>query len=179
MTDIIYTGSIYDAICVTCDQERGSNFVDQYILNDTNDDMAVDGSETPVVFAYTPPLDQVFYLFSLSLFMRGSTSFTYDGFGSGDALSNGCKMKMRNVETACFKTNLDISLFLSKVNPCHSEVPPSKELMGQKDFGIITGGRPIQIDSLGFKIEIHDNLDISGFTFKIKVKGILRSEIVT
>lgn len=179
MTDIIYTGSIYDAICVTCDQERGSNLVDQYILNNTNDDMAVDGSETPVVFAYTPPEDHLFYLFSLSLFMRGSTAFDHFGFGSEDALSTGCVMKARDTEFARFKRNLDIELFLSTINSCRSEVPPSKELIGRKDFGIITGGRPIQIDSLGFKIEIHDNLDISGFTFMAKVKGILRPEIIT
>jgi len=65
------------------------------LQNDSNAEMAVDGSETPVIFQFDPEAGETWYLDQIKLLLLDTGDMSNDSFGSITALTNGVNIGLK------------------------------------------------------------------------------------
>lgn len=143
------------------------NIARRFLVNSTpSDNMAVDGSVTPVDFIYSPPPGTIYTVFEISLTATGTGNFdqALTKFWSFPALTNGISIKTRVkgieiLQPSIIKSNFDMIEYL-------------KANFREKAFGsknIVTGGFAFPAtftlnSEYGdfFSMTISDNLTTSG-----------------
>jgi hypothetical protein len=174
--------SAKDDLCISCfDSVQGIGPTDAgllypYLLNDSNDNLAVDGSETPITFSYQPPTGYEYYLYEISIYIDEGGSFSGNGFASeANPLLNGINILTNNNLMIRIKSNKDLETWFTYQNPLVGSVaaPPTR-MIGKHNFSSTTGGLPIRIGYDGVKAIVQDDLDIIDLYIHMMLSGFLR-----
>jgi hypothetical protein len=174
--------STKDDLCVGCfDNVQGIGSTDAgliypYLLNDSNKNLAVDGSLSPVIFSYQPPGGFEYYLNAISIYMDEGGSFTGEGFASETApLTNGIDILVNNNLLFNFKANKDLETWFTYQNPLVGSVaaPPTR-LIGIHNILMASNGLPARIGIDGVKAVVRDDIEITNLNIHVMLMGYLR-----
>lgn len=100
---------------------NGTDLVMQYIHNNGDTDMGVDGSETPVIFKYAPPAGKRFIACELSISLSSTVEFEKAKFAHLTALTNGVSIRANGTEIINWKSNRDIATLIPGWKPSLGE----------------------------------------------------------
>ena len=150
-----------------------TNMVAVYLKNNGSIDQNVDGSSTPVEFAYAPPAGYNFICSRVVFYMEDNVSFDSDLFGGRSELANGWVININDEDTILAKNNRDLATYMfdMKGNEIFGKV--DKTAVGRFSFGKFVNGGGLTIrDGKSFKTIVRD--DLSGLVYlELKVMGIL------
>lgn len=145
----------------------------KYLTNNGTQDMAVDGSVTPVLFSYGPPAGQRLIIGSINVTLKGNLDFDVEKFAYIPALTNGVSILQNGTEIINWKTIRDMTLTFTDYN--YLPVAEEKSIYGRILFARIVGG----IDGIEIKagntfgLLIQDDLSGENLEFHAVVHGVL------
>lgn len=129
------------------------------LLNGSNNNMAINGSSTPVIFKYAPAPGEVLHVSELQIYLSDNGTIVEGGFGSGIALTNGMLIdsEVNSTITTFYnvQNNTDLSLTF-RISPERSQFLTDKNFIGFRVFDpaiILTGDNNDE-----FRVTIRDNL---------------------
>lgn len=141
------------------------------LLNGANDNMAVDGSVTPVVFGAKPPAGKKWRAYRVLVYLEGVNPFSAELFGNLPALANGTHNKLNGVIVTSWKTNRDMALEMYDLNSPVALAKEDRSFAGRWSFDKAFG-KPVLIDSEDGGVELVVNDDLSALeAFYITVQG--------
>jgi len=148
-----------------------------FVLNGASDDLAVDGSTTPVAFDYDADSVDDIAVYEVR-FIFGAQDIIFDGvsFGPLSALTNGLKLDITfdngvTFEAANVKTNEDLLMFPSPGNSILNNTGPKDILV----MGMFLGGGPILKAGTSdrVRVTVRDDLDSNSISvLKAQVFGV-------
>jgi hypothetical protein len=156
-----------DGVRVSADQ-----LLKQYLLDTASNDMAVNGSVTPVEFLYTVPAGKRLDLERMMFYMEGATAFSGVKFADLTALTTGVTWTIAGSLVETWVDNIDImtTMFDTEGRAVFSKV--DRSLGGRWTFSKDTG-KPIQLDA-GQTVVCTINDDLSSLVhFRAKIAGLL------
>lgn len=93
-------------------KEDISPVVNEFFVNGTSSDMAVNGSVTPVSFKIQPPIGEIWHIHKIAIDMAHGSAGDVGLFGDLAALTNGCQLNVytgtTSVEYTVWQTSADI-----------------------------------------------------------------------
>lgn len=151
-----------------------ANHVSEYVLNSSSNDMAVDGSSTPVTFSFTPPAGKDFELSRVILYLETSTAMDSIEFGNISALANGVQINADGETITNWQDNIDMltDMFdLAQAGEAFGKV--TRTLAGRWTFTRDVPVKSLLIpDGQSFDVVIRDAIQTISI-FRLKVKGEL------
>jgi len=118
------------------------------LLDGTNDNMAVDGSATEVVFKLSPPTGEVWRISDWSIYVEDSGTFDAQKWGNGIVLTNGIMPKLSINGTVsdmlgfAIKTSGDLSSICDGLN--HHTFGSGNEIL-TAEWRLINNGQYIRL----------------------------------
>ncbi len=139
-----------------------------------SEDMAVNGSSTPVVFSAIPPAGKYWMITRLHIFLAAATDIAAGEFADLTALTNGCDIKANGTVIDNWKDNIDIENTIPQLDSQAMYGLSLRSLVGYIDFaGRAGNGHGIKIGDLtnGISITVRDNLSTVA-QFRCRVEGV-------
>lgn len=154
---------------------RVDEYFTEYLENDGNNNLCVDGSVTPVVFSTSPPAGRHLEVGRFLLYLRGLTSFDDIGFMNFAALTNGVEIKINGQLVTTWRTNIDVIVDMFDLTPAGAAFGKDRStLAGRWSLNKVLGGEGVLCpDGQLVQAVVQDNLAGAGI-FRIKVQGELR-----
>lgn len=149
------------------------NAVIQYLTNNGLNDMAVDGSISPVLFDAVPPVGRKWVVARMLIYYSSNRIFRERGFGHLRALTNGIDIMMNGAAILNWKDNIDITLAMYDADSKSVFDKINQSIAGRFTFSRFTrpsGGLTVRPPA-GFAIKIRD--DLSSFNvFRALIEGV-------
>ena len=140
------------------------------LLNGVNDNMAVDGSVTQVIFEAKPPAGKKWRVVRILGYLEGLTVFSAELFADLQALVNGVEAKIADDTVTVWKTNRDLALEMHHLDAPVALGRQDRTLAGKWDLEQAFGS-PILVDENGgVQFVIKDDLS-SLVAFYVTVQG--------
>jgi hypothetical protein len=147
--------------------------VNIHLLDAGAENMAVDGSITPVVFKYTVPALKVFELWRMMIYLDDSVAFAATTFGGvAGPLANGVEIDANGTLLETWIDNSEIALTMHDFIGYKNLAKEDRSGAGRWSFDRSFGG-PLKLDA-GEVFSITVNDDLTGLdTFHAKIQGKL------
>ncbi len=153
---------------------RVGEYFTEYLKNDGNNNLCVDGSADPIVFSASYPVGQHLEVGRFLLYLRGSTSFDDTKFMNLSALTNGIEIRINGQLVTTWRDNIDIVIDMYDLTSAGVAFGKSgRTLTGRWSLTKVLGGEGILCpDGQLVQAIVRDNIE--GGVFRIKVQGELR-----
>lgn len=146
--------------------------VSEDLLNGGSNNMAVNGSVTPVTFSYTPLAGFDLEAVRTMLYIESQTAFGSDEFGDVVALTNGVQINAAGFGVTNWKNNVDVVIEMYDFAR-DAFGKPDKLLIARWTFTRDTNGKTLLVpDGQSFDAVVQDDLS-SLVIFRMKIKGVL------
>ena len=146
------------------------NLYKEYLLNGSSNDMAVDGSGTPVVFSADIPTDKILHASRLILYIEGSTAFASEKFGNLPVLPNGVLIKAGGVTIETWKDNVDLNTSMFDTEGRSNFSKADRSMSARWSFFKESGYGLSLLPGESFSATIQDNLSTL-VHFRMKLGG--------
>lgn len=160
------------ALASDLNQISPSMHISEDLLNGGSNNMAVNGSITPVTFSYTSPAGFNFEAVRMMLYIEAQTAFSPDEFGDIATLANGVQINAAGSGVTNWKNNVDVVIEMYDFSR-NAFGKSDKLLVTRWTFTRDTNGKTLlMLDGQSFDAVIQD--DLSGLViFRMKIKGVL------
>lgn len=152
-----------------------ANYLTSYLVNGGSSDMGIDGSITPVSFAFMPPPNKIFLAARILLYMESGANFNSTTFMHLPALANGLQINVAGITLTNWQDNIDVILdMFDLANAGAAFGNERRNLTGRWTFTRATVQSPLIVNSgETFEALIRDDLSAAGIIFRMKVQGKL------
>ena len=140
------------------------------LLNGANDNMAVDGSVTPVIFEAKPPAGKKWRIIRILGYLEGLTVFSAELFADLPALVNGVEAKIAGDTVTVWKTNRDLALEMHHLDAPVALGRQDRTLAGKWDLKQAFGSSILVDENGGVQFIVKDDLS-SIVAFYVTVQG--------
>lgn len=153
------------------------NYVSEYLRDGAgSNDLGIDGSVTPVSFAYSPPAGKRLFLGRLLLYMESASNFSGEGFMHLPALTSGVRISAGGFQLTNWHTLIDVIIDMFNLSSAGTAFSKeNRSLAGRWTFTRGTTLRPI-IVMPGETVEalVRDDLSADDIVFNMKIQGGLK-----
>lgn len=150
-----------------------SNMVIRYLVNGTNNDMAVDGSGAAVTYSAIPPVGKKWVVARLLLyFSSGAPAFVELGFANLASLTNGVQLALNGDVFLNWQDNIDINTSMFDADGKALYTKADQSMSGRFSFFkfSVSGAGPTVRAPNGFSAIVRD--DLSSLTvFRMRIEG--------
>jgi hypothetical protein len=141
------------------------------LKNETQENMNVNGSITPVSFKAVPPVGKRWKIQRVLVYLEGNNPFGANTFGDLPALVNGTDNKLNGISVTNWKTNRDMALEMYDLSSPKILAKEDRSFSGRWSFDRAFGnGVMIDAENNGVEIIIRDDLS-SLHSFYIVAQG--------
>ncbi|MHC4489928.1 MAG: hypothetical protein ACYSW7_12290 [Planctomycetota bacterium] len=164
--------SVIQSVSEQATELNSESIVIRYLVNGTNNDMAVDGSSSEVEFSAIPPAGKKWVVARLLLYFSTGTAFDELGFGNLAALTNGIQLSANGVSFVNWQDNIDINTTMFDADGKALYTKDDKSMSGRFSFfKFASSGNGIVVRSPnGFSATVRD--DLSSLTvFRMRIEG--------
>jgi hypothetical protein len=150
--------------------------ISTYLLDSGDSfDMGVDGSVTPVDFAYNVPSGFKLHIGEVATYLEDTTAFSDANFAAQPPLTNGIAVIIDGVTIATIKTTLDFIMMFHHIEGTEALGKTERQFVATWSANIASTGRPFEIkDSFVFRVQ--DDLSATGFKMNATLHGFLTVE---
>lgn len=151
-------------------------YFNEYVTNGGDNNMAVDGSITPVLFTTGPAQGDVLELARLIFYLESTSDFDSITFMDLAALAKGVQINVGGVEIALWKDNADITCCMYDTAGMSQYAKLGRAIAGRWTFTKGTGGESLLVkgnETVEFVIQ--DDLS-DALIFRARAQGETRME---